>query len=364
VTAPSAKRSDVTVHQAEPLNLEPPRRVLVDHALTPTDAFYVRCHGPVAELDPTAWRLTVDGLVERELELSLADLHARGDVREVVATLQCAGNRRADLEEVREIPGELPWGPAAAGTARWRGVPLAGVLADAGVGHGAAHVAFLGADLVEEGDPGQPFGASIPLAKARSPEVLLAWEMNDAPLAPSHGAPVRLLVPGYVGARSVKWLQRVTVTDRPSANFFQARSYRVFPPGDDPDRAPADHGVALHDLAVNSAILAPGDGERVRAGRLEVAGYAIVGGGRRVERVDVSVDGGASWTLAELLDDLGPWAWRRWRAEVDVPPGRREVVARAWDSAADQQPERAETVWNPKGYANNAWARVRVEAEA
>ena len=250
----------------------------------------------------------------------------------------------------------------AIGTARWRGVRLCDVLEDAGVRDGAAHVAFQAVDEAPEAEPPQAFGASISLSKARSEEVLLAWQMNDEPLRREHGGPLRVVVPGYTGARSVKWLTQVTVQAQPSDNYFQARSYRIFPADTDPATAPAELGLPLNQLAVNSAILAPADGAHVVSGGVEVLGYAIAGDGRRVERVDVSPDGGGSWRQAELLDDLGPWAWRRWRTEVDLPVGTQEVIARAWDSAATQQVERPESTWNPKGYANNAWPRVRVHA--
>jgi sulfite oxidase len=354
----AAKRPDSTVHQREPLNLEPHREALAAEAITPLDAFYVRSHGGVSNARSSGWRLRVDGLVERELDLTVSELRERFTATEVVATLCCAGNRRSELGEV---PGEVPWGPGAIGNARWRGVRLADVLEAAGVDGDASDVAFTGADEAMEIDPPEPFGASISIEKATSPEVLLAWEMNAHPLPAEHGAPLRVMVPGYTGARSVKWLTRITVQDAPSQNHFQAESYRVFPADADPDSDPRELGIPLNELKVNSAILAPVDGQHLEPGSTAVSGYALVGGGRRVERVDVSVDGGASWRQAELLDDLGPWAWRRWRATVDLRSGPHEIVARAWDSAAAQQPERMESTWNPNGYANDAWARVRVD---
>jgi len=354
------KRADVIVHEQEPFNAETCHAALAESAVTPTDAFYVRGHGTVPDIDPGAWRLHVGGLVERELDLSLSTLREAFREREVVATLQCAGNRRAGLIAIRDIPGEAPWGPGATGTARWTGVALADVLALAGPLREAAHVGFDGADMCPEAKPAQRFGGSIPLDKARRPEVLLAWAMNDAPLAPVHGAPVRVVVPGYIGARSVKWLERIDVRAEPWPGYFQHVVYRLLPEDDTPGPG---KGMPLGIVALNADVLAPGDGATVAAGLVEVLGYAFAGGERHVARVDVSLDGGTTWRQADLLEDLGRWAWRQWRITVDLDPGEHEILVRAWDSSAATQPEDEAALWNPKGYVNNARPRVRVRAE-
>ncbi len=348
------------VHEREPYNAETPPAALAAGDLTALECFYVRNHGPVPRLAPGRWRLRVDGLVTHELELTLEELRARFPTREIVATLQCAGNRRTGLIAVRDIPGEAPWGPGAIGTARWRGVALVDVLAAAGLHDDVAHVAFTGSDLSRQPDPPQRFGGSIPRHKALAPEVLLAWEMNGEMLAPVHGAPLRVVVPGYIGARSVKWLERITAGGEPTENYFQSVAYRLLPAEAEP--APGA-GVALGAVAVNADILSPSDGDTVTAGPVRVSGYAFAGDDRRIVRVDVSTDGGTRWRQAELLDDLGPWAWRRWRTELELGPGRTEIVARAWDSATAVQPEHPAPLWNPKGYVNNSWARVTVEVE-
>jgi sulfite oxidase len=353
------KRADLIVHEQQPFNAETGVAALAEGPLTATNAFYVRGHGEVPEIDPASWRLRVHGLVERELDLSLATLREAFREREVTATLQCAGNRRAGLMAVRDIPGEAPWGPGATGTATWTGITLADVLALAGPLEHGAHVGFVGADMCPEATPDQPFAGSIPLEKACRPEVLLAWGMNGEPLQPVHGAPVRVVVPGYIGARSVKWLERIEVRPNPWDGYFQHVVYRLLP--EDATAGPGA-GMPLGLVALNADVLSPADGETVAAGRVEVRGYAFAGGERHVARVDVSLDGGAHWSQAALLDDLGRWAWRHWRIAVDLAPGEHEILVRAWDSSAATQPEDEAGLWNPKGYVNNARPRVRIRA--
>ena len=353
------KRADLIVHEEEPFNAETSLAALAEGELTATDAFYVRGHGSVPEIDTDAWRLRVDGLVDRELELSLPTLREAFREREEVATLQCAGNRRAGLMAIRDIPGEAPWGPGATGTATWTGVALADVLALAGPLAGAAHVGFVAADVSAGAGASERFGGSIPLDKACRPEVLLTWGMNGEPLPPVHGAPLRVVVPGYIGARSVKWLERIEVRSTPWEGYYQHVVYRLLPEDGTPGPGA---GMPLGLVALNADVLSPADGETVAAGPVEVRGYAFAGGERHVARVDVSLDGGAHWSQAELLEDLGRWAWRHWRLTLDLEPGEHEIVVRAWDSSAATQPEVEAALWNPKGYVNNARPRVRVHA--
>ncbi|GLY83567.1 sulfite oxidase [Actinoallomurus iriomotensis] len=343
------KRDDMITHTMEPYNAEPPPEALAGRTLTPVDTFFARGHGPIPRLDPDAWRLSVGGLVEHPMTLSLDDLRAWFPRRDVVATIQCAGNRRAGLLAVRPIPGKTPWRSGAISTARWTGVSLADVLARAVARPGAAHVEFTAPDVSPEARPRQPFGGSIPLAKATAGEVLLAWTMNGRPLPAVHGGPVRVVVPGYIGARSVKWVTGVTVRDRPSDNYFHAVAYRLLP-----------QDAPLGPVAPGCDILAPGERAVLPAGPVMVHGYAFGDDDRGVDRVEVSSDGGLSWRPADLDPAYGCWAWRLWRAVVDLPAGEITIVARAWDIEGGCQPESAASVWNPGGYVNNAWPRVRV----
>jgi sulfite oxidase len=356
---PWVKRDDMIVYGTEPYNAEAPRPALAACALTPIETFYARNHGPIPDIDPGEWRVELAGLLDRPLTLSLAELRAGFEHREVIATVQCAGNRRAGLLAVLAIPGETPWGGGAISTARWTGVSLADVLAEAGPRHDAAHVEFTAPDVATDARPPQPYGASIPLSKAVAGEVLLAWAMNDRPLPPVHGGPVRVVVPGYIGARSVKWVTRIALRDCPSDNYFQAIRYRLLPAGADPERP--GEGFQLGPVAINADILTPGDGAVLPAGPVTVSGYAFGGEHRGVARVDVSMDEGRTWRQADLDLAPGPWAWRLWRTVLDLPAGAVTIIARAWDTAAGCQPECAASLWNPGGYANNAWPRVHVD---
>lgn len=358
------KHPDMVVHEVEPYNAEPSAAALAEQPITPIDVFYSRNHGPVPDIDAGSWRLRVAGLVREQLEVSLDDLRNRFAERTVVATLQCAGNRRSGLMAVRDIPGQHPWRSGATSTAEWTGVWLADVLSAAGALPTARHVAFEAPDIAAESEPPAPYGGSIPISKALYGDVLLAWGMNGSPLTPLHGAPLRVVVPGYIGARSVKWLGRVTVQRDPSDNYFQATAYRLMPPepalADDGESRPT---IALGPAALNSAILQPDDGASVAAGATTVTGYAYVGDGRAVVRVDVSLDGGAHWQEADLDEQAGPWTWQHWRATIQLPLGETEIVARAWDTSAATQPADPLHVWNPKGYVNTSWARARVTAD-
>jgi sulfite oxidase len=355
------KRRDMMVRSHAPFNAEPPPSVLAADDITASEAFYCRNHGPIPDIGARQWRLGIDGAVEHPLAVTYDELVTEFTAHDVVATLACAGNRRVELMRVRPIPGKEPWAHGAISTAEWRGARLADVLRAAGVGPAdGMYVAFAAPDVSEMACPAQPYGSSIPLDKALSAEVLLAWEMNGEPLPRIHGGPVRVLVPGFIGARSVKWISRITVQPFPSQNYFQAVDYRLLPADADP--APGA-GIALSSLPLTCDILTPDDGATVPAGPLELRGYALTADCRHVARVDVSVDGGASWRQAQLRPAGSRWAWRQWSLVVQAPRGGLTVLARAWDDAGATHPESPASLWNPGGYANNAWARVELTVD-
>ena len=262
------------VRSERPLNAETPLPRLRGAFLTPQADFYVRTHGDIPEIDAAEYRLRVEGGSVDGLELGLADLRARFPRRTVTATLQCAGNRRGDLQTVGETSGD-PWDAGAIGNGAWGGVALSDLLRSAGLADpGDLHVAFRCRDLCEADGPCQPYEVSIPARKAMDGEVLLASELNGEPLTPAHGFPLRVVVPGYAGVRSAKWLDRITVQAGPSGAHWQARDYRLFPPGASGEDAVPEDGLPINDMPLNSAICDPVRGGTVRAGRVPVRGYA------------------------------------------------------------------------------------------
>ncbi|HEV2132041.1 MAG TPA: molybdopterin-dependent oxidoreductase [Longimicrobiaceae bacterium] len=359
---PFDKHPQMIVWTEDPFNAEPPPELLRREWVTPREIFFARNHAPVPQIDPAAYRLAVGGMVERSLSLSLDELRRNFPARTVTAVLQCAGNRRDELMEAAPIPGEVPWRAGAIGNAEWRGAPLRDVLRAAGVASDASHIAFLGLDEVRKKDRAFGFGGSIPVEKAYGEEVLLAYQMNGEPLPSEHGFPLRVVIPGYIGARSVKWLGSITVQAEPSDNYYQALAYKLFPPHIGPETVDWSQGEMLGELAVSAVICHPAPGARLAAGPVPVRGYAV-GGERPLEQVELSVDGGATWHDASLIGAQDQWSWRFWEATLELPHGAREIIARARGADGETQPESVHSVWNFKGYMNNCWHRVGVRVD-
>jgi sulfane dehydrogenase subunit SoxC len=321
--------------------------------VTPVGLHYLLTHYDIPDVDPVAWRLEVDGLVERPLSFSLEDLRAR-PASELAVTMECAGNGRARIEP--HVVSQ-PWLLEAVGTARWRGTPLAPLLEEAGVREGAVEVLFTGLDRGVEGEEEQWYARSLPLDGALGDDVILAYEINGAPLPPQHGFPVRLLVPGWYGMTSVKWLARVTVLDQPFDGYQQRHSYRLRQEED-------EDGEPLSRMRVRALMVPPGIPEFVSRARFVSAGACVLqgrawSGVAEIERVEVSTDGGRTWADAELApESLGRWAWRAWRFVWQATPGEHELCCRARDAAGNVQP--LESPWNLGGYANNAVQRIPV----
>jgi sulfane dehydrogenase subunit SoxC len=322
------------------------------HKITPLGLHYLLTHYDIPAVDPATYRLEIDGLVRASLSLSLDDLRARPAV-DLAVTMECAGNGRALLEP---HVASQPWLHEAIGTAYWRGTSLRGLLVEAGVSDSAIEVVFTGLDHGHEGGREMDYQRSLSLMDAHRPEVLLAYEMNGAPLPVQHGFPLRLVVPGWYGMTSVKWLGRITVTDRPFDGYQQASAYRLRQHDDEP-------GEPVTRIMPRALMVPPGAPEFATRRRIVGSGPTLLegrawSGWGDVARVEVSADGGQTWRNAELDEDVEPWAWRGWTFVWDAEPGEHELCCRARDEAGNEQPP--EPVWNVGGYCNNAVQRVPV----
>jgi len=352
-------------HQSEPFNGGVPAADLRGAYLTPYPLFYVRSHAKeIPQLDADSYRLSISGHLTTPLSLSLAQLRGEFEQRTVTATLQCAGNRRRELNDIAAMPGEsVMWGDEAISTAVWQGVSLADVLARAGVTDGVGHVAFESYDACEKDGQTFAYGGSIPLEKALRPEVLLAYGMNGEPLPALHGYPLRVIVPGYIAARSVKWLKSITVQDTPSDNHYQAYDYKLFPPHVTAESIDWDKGEMLGAMRTDAVICNPRDGQALPVGLTTVQGYAIGGGDARIIGVEVSADGGITWRGAQITTENTQYAWCFWEVTMNLRGGTYTLLVRAHDSHGTIQPAHPREAWNVKGYMNNALHRVVVTVE-
>lgn len=330
--ASMAAAEPLIVRMQEPRNLETP---LQDLFTKQTDKFFVRSHFAVPQVDLKAFKLTVEGHVENKLELTLDELKKMEAVsREVV--LECAGNGRVFL--VPPVRG-LQWGHGAVGQAKWTGVPLRVVLERAKLKRGAGDVVLVGADKGAIADPATPgaihYDRGIPLAKAMKDETLLVWNMNDEPLTPAHGAPLRALVGGWYGMASVKWLSRIVVLDRPHDGFWQTFDYSHWVRKDGlPELVPV---TAIQPKAV---ITKPEAGAVLKAGEeVQFEGFAWAGE-NGVEKVELSLDGGKTW--GPMFNGTAkPFSYTRWEAKTVLKEkGPLKLLVRATDDKGNTQPEK------------------------
>jgi DMSO/TMAO reductase YedYZ molybdopterin-dependent catalytic subunit len=318
--------------------------------ITPTGLHYLLVHFDIPAVDAATWRLRLDGLVDRPLELTLDDLRSRPRVT-VPVTLECAGNGRARLQP---RPLSNPWLLEAIGTAEWGGTPLGPILDEAGLRDDASEVVFTGADRGVQGGVEHDYQRSLRLDDARRPEVLVVDEMNGMPLQPQHGFPVRLLVPGWYGMTSVKWLHRIEAVAEPFKGYQQAMAYHYRTDADDP-------GIPVSRIRVRALMTPPGIPDFFTRRRLVDAGPVSLGGrawgGRApIRRVEVGVDG--DWSDANLEPLLGEFAWRGWKFEWNAEPGDHSLSCRATDADGDVQP--IDIPWNYQGMGNNAVQSIEV----
>lgn len=331
-----------------------------DFDVTPTDRMFVRNNLLTPQLNLDAHRLLVTGLVGKELSFSVPELAKAFPTVTIQGMLECAGSGRSAYAP--KASG-TPWlETGGMGCPRWGGVRLRDVLNAAGVKPGAVHVAGQGAD------PGAvatapPVIRSIPMAKAMDDNTLIAWAMNDGPLPFVHGYPLRLVVPGWVGSASTKWLTTLTVLDAPFQGTYMTSSY-VMPrhPVQPGEKMPAEK-VSTEAWPVKSIITSPAPNGRIKMGQaLAVRGRAWVGEGS-IDRVEISTDEGRTWERATLGPRGDRYAWRRFEyAAPTRQAGYMTILARAWDDRGNVQP--AQPKWNPLGYFWNGWHRVGVNVEA
>lgn len=395
----------------KPCNAETPGDGLAESFLTPNEVFYVRNHMWVPVVEEAR---ADDHVISIELpngdvkDYTLRDLKARFRQHAVSAVLQCSGNRRKDMTIHAKKTNGLQWTVGAISCAKWEGVRLRDVLADAGLcpddpGEDAQHVQFSGLEA---------YGASIPITSALDPrgDVLLAFKMNDRPLPRDHGFPVRVIVPGHVAARCVKWVNKIVVSDEESNTQWQRRDYKCFGPNETVQDW--DKYKPIQEMPITSAItrtrLKPfrsghngssSDSSKMAQGRgsdvakavdggvqegqvVELEGYAYSGGGHEIQRVDVSLDGGKTWDQARLLDDSKlakgnkAWCWKRWRYEstlpspsvstagVDTGEKKTTFVVKATDDAYNTQPQHYADIYNLRGNLATAWHRVDFDYES
>lgn len=321
--------------------------------LTPVPHFFVRNHmNEPSELNAEDWRLTVSGEVEKPITLTLSEL-SKLESHSLVNTLECAGNGRG-LQRP-QVPG-IQWGKGAVSTARFSGLRLRDVLQRAGVKPTGKHLMFRGLDEVPGKVP--PFIRSIPIDKALDADTLVATHMNGTPLSKHHGFPARALVPGWVGAASCKWLTEIKVLESEFAGNFMNPGYR-FPnqPGKPGEAVKPEDTHPLTTLNVKSVISGPLDDASLKTGRLVVHGAAWAGEAD-VVKVEVSTDGGASWSPATLGHEQAHYAWRLWSYDWKAKGGDYTILSRAADSHGRTQP--SAPVWNPSGYLYNAADQVKI----
>ena len=342
-----------------PPNFETPTRYFQE-AFTPNDAFFVRYHlSNIPEVDAVAWRLSIGGdAAGKPIEFTLEQLQREFEVVEIAALCLCSGSRRGLSNP--HVPG-IQWGHGAMGNARWKGVRLRDLLAQAGIKAGALEVAFDGADSgVIDKTP--DFVKSIPAWKAMDPDTLIAWEMNGEPLPHWNGYPVRLVVPGWTATYWMKHLTTIEVRSQPYAGFWMKTAYRIpkrtFPIVDRFLSQETEANTPITEMVVNSHIVNLREGGLYKADSpLFVRGVAW-DGGYGVTRVEVSYDAGATWRLAELGPDLGRFSWRQWTFGWTPVAGDMVVMAKATNRLGATQT--FDLVFNPAGYHNNVVQRVKI----
>jgi sulfite dehydrogenase len=320
--------------------------------LTPAGLHYVLVHYDIPAASAANWRLTVDGCVEQPLSFGMTELRAMGR-QTVRVTLECAGNGRAGLQP---RPISQPWLVEAVGTAEWTGVPLADLIRAAGIRKDAIDVVFTGADHGFERGVEQDYQRGLTVTEALDSGAIVAWEMNGAPLPPQHGYPLRLIVPGWYGMASVKWLRSIELIDHEFTGYQNAVAYRI-------RQQPDEVGVGITRIEPRALLIPPGHPDFMSRHRFVPAGPVVLqgrawSGWAPIERVEISVDAGVSWHDAKLDAGSNDLSWRGFAFDWDAVPGEHVLTVRAHDAGGRVQP--IEAPWNRGGFANNSAQRITV----
>ncbi|CAF1149648.1 unnamed protein product [Adineta steineri] len=371
------------IRSERPYNAETKPSILVSSFITPVEKFYVRNHMHVPFVNINEYKLEI-GNEKSAYSLSYDDLKDKYQSYTITSAIQCSGNRRSAMnnEEQGTVQG-TPWYVGAIGNGTWTGVKLRDVLESFGLDKEGKHVQFIGLDC----DTSQRcYGASIPIEKALSDDVLIAYKMNDEVLTTDHGYPLRIVVPGTVGARSVKWVNRIVVSDKESDSHWQKADYKVLPSSiKQPQQVDYDREPALQEFNVQSAICYPAsseDGNKVKIlsikpndediknQKLTIKGYAVSGGGRQIQNVQISLDHGKTWFQTELEQlaqpYMGAYAWTLWTYRIplnDLPSKPFDVMCRAMDTHANSQPDTPLGIWNIRGVMNNSWHKITLQID-
>ncbi|MEL7256837.1 MAG: sulfite oxidase [Pseudomonadota bacterium] len=349
-------KDGLTLLNDRPVNAETPPELL-DDPITPTNRHFIRNNGLLPDdMNPDTWTLTIDGFVDNPMELSIADLKDRFEVVTQALAIECGGNGRAFFDPPAK---GNQWTYGAIGCSEWTGVRLKDVLEAAGVQDNVVYTAHYGADIHLSGDPEKrPLSRGVPIEKAMDDTILIAFEMNGEALHPMNGAPLRLVVPGWPGSCSQKWLTRIQLREvvhdgaKMTGTSYKVPAYNVAPGQDIPD----EDWVIINRMPVKSLITFPANGTDISGMETEVRGHAWAGD-REVTKLEISMDFGATWMEAELDDPVNKAAWQNWRANVTFPQkGYYEIWARATDNDGVMQPFAIN--WNAKGYLNNTMHRV------
>lgn len=344
--------------EKEPVNLEFPFPTLKSHII-PNNRFFIRTHFPIPKIEAASWELSIEGEVRKEFKINYEELRKLPS-KTVMATIECAGNSRSFL--IPRAKGLL-WEQGGVGNAEWTGVPLSVLLDKAGIKDGTIEIILEGKDQGEVNEePKSPgtihFARSLSLAKARQPEVLIAYQMNGKDLSPEHGFPVRAIIPGYYGMASVKWLTRITATVSQYEGYWQTLEYAYWK---------RKNGLptltAVTAIQVKSEIARPVLHEIIPAGKP----YRIFGaawtGDSEIQQVEISTDNGITWLIATLLDKAIPFAWRFWEYNwtVSTVPGRYKLLSRATDKQGNVQPQKHDP--DRRNYMVNFIESIEVEVE-